>query len=87
MPRGVTVWFGLDWFSVKKMSKPIKPSTVWIGSVFTVFQKRNRTKLISLVRFGLVQLIGLFKNTIKKNSYSHKIFHRTLYNCISYFEI
>jgi len=58
----------------------MKPSSIWICSVFTVFQKRNRTKLIDLVR-----LIGLFKNIIKKNSYSHKIFHRTLYNCISYF--
>jgi len=44
----------------------MKPSSVWIGSVFTVFQNRNRTKLIGLVRFGLVRLIGLFKNTIKK---------------------
>jgi len=69
------------------MSEPMKPSSVWICSVFTLFQKWNRTKLISLVRFGLVRLIGLFKNTIKKNSYSHKIFHRSLYNCISYFVI
>jgi len=62
----------------------MKPSSVWIGSIFTVFQKGNRTKLIGLVRFGLVRLIGLFKNTIKK-SHFHKIFHRTLYNCISYY--
>ena len=63
----------------------MKLISVWIGLVFTVFQKRNRTKLIGLVWFGLVWLVGLFKNTIKKNSYSHKIFHRTLYNCISFF--
>jgi len=39
----------------------MKPSSVRIGSVFIVFQKRNQIKLI-----GLVRLIGLFKNTIKK---------------------
>lgn len=75
----------MDWFSVKKKSESMKPSSVWIGSIFTVFQKRNRTKLIGLVRIWLVQLIGLIKNTIKKNSYSDKIFYRTLYNFISYF--
>jgi len=37
--RGVTVRFGLV-FS-KKMSEPMKASSVWVGSVFTVFQKRN----------------------------------------------
>jgi len=44
----------------------MKPSSVRFGSVFTIFQKRNRTKLIGLVRFELVRLIGLLKNTTKK---------------------
>jgi len=47
---GVMVWFGSIF--VKKMFKPMKSSPVRIGSVVTVFQKRNQTKLVGLDRFG-----------------------------------
>ena len=46
---------------------------------FHYFSKKKQTKLIGLVRFRLVWLIGLFKNIIKKNSYSYKRFHRISY--------
>lgn len=51
----------MDRFSIRKMSWPMKSLSVHFGSVFTFFQKRNRTKLI-----GLVRLINLFDNIIQK---------------------
>ena len=70
------------WFSVKKMSEPMKRSSVRFGSVSTVFQKRNRTKLIGLDWFGWSVCLII---QLKKIHILTKIFHRTLYNCISYF--
>ena len=57
--RGVTVRFGLVFPQNNVRTNEIFIGSVWFG--FTIFQKRNRTKLV-----GLVRLIGLLENTIKK---------------------
>jgi len=63
----------------------MKYSLDQFGSGFTVFQKRNQTKLIVLVRFGSVQLIGLFKNTIKKiHIFTNLYFMHTTYSNIAW---
>ena len=78
--RGVTVLFGLVF-----NQKNVWTEETFIGLNWFSFHCFSKKKPNQTNRFGLVRLIGLFKNTIKKKSYSHKIFHRTLYNCISYF--
>jgi hypothetical protein len=43
-------WTGLDQFWVNPMFEPMNSQLVRFGSVFSVIQKRIRTKLIGLVR-------------------------------------
>ena len=75
----------------------MKSSSVQFGLVFTIFQRRNLTKLVGLVQVRSVRLIGLFENTIKKihifiNLYlisciQHtQIFYRALFSMFSIFE-
>ena len=86
------VWlFCLDWFSIKKMFEPKKPSLVWIGSVFTVFQKRNRTKLIGLDWFGwsVYLKIQLKKNHILTKYFIELciiVFHILFFSCSLFFK-
>ena len=78
--RGVTVRFGLIFSQKNFWTDETFISLDWFG-----FHCFSKMKLNQTNQFGLVRLICLFKNSIKKYSYSHKIFPRTLYNCISFF--
>jgi len=78
--RGVTVRFGSVFGQ-----KNIWTNKIFIGSVFTVFEKRNRSKLTGLVRIGSVRFISLFENTIKKNYiFTNLYFMHTTYSNISW---
>jgi len=80
--RGVTVRFG-PVFSQKN----VWTNKFFVGSVFTLFQKRNRTKQIGLVWFRSLRLIGLFESRIKKKNYilTNLYFVYTTYIILKYF--
>jgi len=66
------------------MFEPMESSSVQFGSVFTIFKKRNQTKLVGLVWFGSIWLIYLFENTIKKiHIFTNLYFMHTTYSNIS----
>ena len=77
VPRGVTVWFELV-FSQKN----VWTDEIFIGSIWFGFHYFSTKKLYQTNRFGLVRLIGLLKNTIKKNHILIKYFIEL---CILYF--
>jgi len=77
----------------QKISEPMKSSLVQFGLVFTIFQRRNLTKLVSLVRVGSVCLkiqlkkIHIFINLYLISCIQHtQIFYRALFSMFSIFE-